>query len=74
MISGRDEILFLIARDFAQLTSIEQKNVGIKLGVVTIGIIGNQDHEIVAQTIFSEAFRRKKMPELVKAMKPYLYE
>lgn len=74
MMQNTYEILYLIASDFAQLTSVQQKNVGIRLGLVQINIIANQDEEIVAQTIFSKAYKDNKMPELLKEMRKYIYE
>jgi len=64
----------MVARDFVQLTSFEQKNIGMKLGLVHVSIVTDKDKEKVAQTIFSKAYKSKKIPELVKEMRQYLYE
>lgn len=74
MLSDTSEMLFLVARDFVQLTSWQQKQVGIKSGVVGVGILTNQDEDAVADIVFSMAYKQKKIPELVKQMRPYLYE
>jgi len=74
MLNDTTEMLFLVARDFVQLTFWQQKQVGIKAGVVGVGILTNKDEDAVADLIFSLAYKQKKIPELVKQMRPYLYE
>ncbi len=67
-------ILYMVARDFVQLSFHEQKQIGMKLGLVHVSIIMNTDVESVTQTIFAKAYQNKKIPELVKEMRQYLYE
>lgn len=73
MLNAHD-MLFLVARDFVQLNSLQQRNIGIKLGLAGVGIFANSSDDEVAHMVFSLAYKNKKISELVRLMRPYLYE
>lgn len=74
MLNDTQEMLFLVARDFVQLTSLQQRQISLKMGLCGVGILANTNDDIAAEIIFCEAFKQKKIAELVKQMRPYLYE
>lgn len=68
------DMLFLVARDFVQLSSLQQRNIGVKLGLAGICVFSHASDDHVQDMVFSLAYKNKKIPELVKLMRPYLYE
>jgi hypothetical protein len=74
MMNSINEILFLVARDFVQLKPLQQINIGIKLELVGVEVATYLDHTVIAETIFTKAYQKNKIPELVKEMRNYLYE
>lgn len=73
MLNNTQEILFLVARDFVQLTPLQQINVGIRLQICGVDAAMLPVHTI-GETIFKAAYTRGKIPELVREMRQYLYE
>lgn len=74
ILNDTHEMLFLVARDFVQLTPIEQVSIGMKLGLVGVEIAMEVNKDMIAESIFSKAYYHKRIPDLVKEMRPYLYE
>lgn len=74
MLNDTQEMLFLVARDFVQLTSIQQRKIAINMGLCSVGILANTNDDASAEIIFCAAFKQKKIAELVKQMRPFLYE
>lgn len=67
------ELLFLVARDFVQLSTLQQVNIGLKLKLVTVEATLWEPAK-VAETIFSKAYQQKCIPALVQEMRTRLYE
>lgn len=73
MINNMHEILFLVARDFVQLTPLQQINVGIRLQVCGVDA-ALLPTDTIGEVIFKTAYEKGKIPEMVKEMRQYLYE
>jgi hypothetical protein len=73
MLNNTQEILFLVARDFVQLTPLQQINIGIRLEVCGVDA-AMLAHEKLPEMIFKMAYERGKIRELVTEMRQYLYE
>lgn len=67
------ELLFLVARDFVQLTPLQQINVGIRLEVCGVDA-GMLPVETIGEVIFKADYQKHKIPDLIKEMRQYLYE
>lgn len=73
MLNSAHEILFLVARDFVQLTPIQKMNIAIRLHLCGVEI-ATLPADDMGQMIFKMAYQRGKIPDLVKEMRPLLYE
>ena len=73
MVNNTHEILFLVARDFVQLTPLQQINIGIKLQLCGVDA-AMLPVDNIGEVIFKAAYDKKKLPEMVREMRPYLYE
>ena len=73
MLNNPYEILFLVARDFVQLTTLQQINIGIRLKICGVDAAMLPVDQI-SEVIFKTAYERGKIPELVKEMRQHLYE
>lgn len=73
MLNNTTEILFLVARDFVQLTPLQQVNVGMKLELcgVDAAMLPPED---IGVMIFKSAYKKGKIPSLLREMRHYLYE
>lgn len=73
MINNIHEILFLVARDFVQLSPLQQINVGIRLKLCGVEVT-LLPHGDISERIFKAAYEKNKIPEMVKEMRQFLYE
>lgn len=73
MLKNLNEILFAVARDFVELTPLQQINVGIRLKVCGAEA-ALMSTEQVGEYVFRLAYQNGKIPALVREMKTYLYE
>ncbi len=60
-----NEILFLVAEEFVELSDQQKFAIGIKLGLVTVGAaLYSPKH--LEEMVFSMAYKKNKIAELVK--------
>lgn len=71
--SDTQELLFLVARDFVQLSTLQQVNIGLKLKLVTVEATMWEPKK-VADTVFAKAYQQRLIPQLVQEMRIRLYE
>lgn len=74
MINNLYEILFLVARDFVQLTPLQQINIGLKLELCGVEIAATLPPESIDEMIFKTAYEKGKIPDMMKEMRQFLYE
>lgn len=73
MLNNTHELLFLVAKDFIQLSPLQQVNIGIRLKLCGVEISMLKPEDISA-FIFKAAYDNQKMTHLIKEIRPLLYE